>query len=65
MMPDVIGFEADEAQKMLSGAGYNVRRTVYVSRLGVAGADSTRVIRVRGLKNNEIEITVSHFKTRV
>lgn len=65
MMPCVIGLEESEAQKILADAGYNVHCISYVSRRGVADADSTRVIRVRSLGNNNIEITVSHFKTHV
>ncbi len=65
MMPCVIGLQPEKAQKMLNDAGYNVSIVPYVSKRGVAGADSTRVIRVRSLGNNNMEITVSHFKTRV
>lgn len=65
MIPCVIGLEANVAQKMLADAGYNVHCTSYVSRRGVADADTTRVIRVRSLGDNNIEITVSHFKTQV
>ena len=65
MTPCVIGFEADEAVRILEAAGFLVSRTAYFSRRGVADADSVRVIRQRGLGGRQIEITVSHFKTRV
>ncbi len=61
----VIGMEADEAQRLLTDAGFAVRREQTASPRGVNGADSARVIRVRELGNNNIEITVAHFKIRV
>ena len=65
MIPRVIGFETQAATRMLEAAGFNVRRVSYVSRRGVPDADSERVIRVRSLGDNSIEITVSRFKTRM
>ena len=61
----VLGMPADDAQGRLAAAGYDVQRVVYVSRRGVENADSLRVVRQRAVGDNRIEITVSHFKTRV
>ncbi|MGI5849961.1 MAG: PASTA domain-containing protein [Christensenellales bacterium] len=65
MTPCVIGYEEDEAVKRLEAMGFKVGRVTYLSRRGVEGADSARVIRQRTIGNNIIEITVSHFKTRI
>lgn len=65
MTPCVLGFETAAAVNMLEAAGCDVHLVRYVSRRGVDGADSERVIRQRSVGNNSIEITVSRFKTRV
>ncbi len=66
MTPDsVLGLEADEAEERLRSAGYEVVRCEYSSKRGVESADSERVMRVRAVGNNIMEITVSRFKTRV
>jgi hypothetical protein len=65
MMPNVIGWDEAQATAMLTDQGYLVKRALYVSRRGIDGADSTRVIRQRELGEQRIEITVSHFKTQV
>ena len=64
MMPCVIGLDVDEAQRRLTALGFEVSCVVYQSRRGVDGADSSRVIRQRGVGHNKIEITVSEFKTQ-
>jgi len=64
MMPCVIGLYANAAQAELERLGFSVRCVFYVSRRGIPGADSSRVIRQRMIGNNSIEITVSHFKTQ-
>ena len=61
----VIGMDAEKAQRNLIEAGFNVQRVETASPRGVADADSARVIRVRELGNNSIEITVAYFKTSV
>ena len=65
MIPCVLGLEADDAEKQLQDLGFGVCRTVYVSKRGVPGADSARVIRQREIGNNSIEIIVSYFKTEI
>jgi hypothetical protein len=65
MTSQLIGMDADEAQRLLSERGLSVRRILYSSLQGVPDADSARVIRARELGNNSIEITVAQFKTRV
>jgi hypothetical protein len=65
MTSDLIGLPADEAQRLLETQGVIVTRLEYASPRGVEDADSTRVIRVRELGNNSVEITVARFKTRV
>lgn len=65
MIPCVIGQEEDAAQKLLEKQGFAVCRVEYVSRRGIPDADSMRVIRQREIGNNSIEITVSHFKTKM
>lgn len=65
MMPNVVGIDAAKAETLLTEQGFRVSVVTYVSRRGIENADSTRVIRVRELGNNHIEITVSHFKTQV
>ena len=64
MTPCVIGLREEEAQSQLRRLGFEVKRSEYISRRGVDGADTTRVIRQRSVGNNSIEITVSHFKTQ-
>jgi hypothetical protein len=64
MIPCVIGLSADEAQRRLMALGLEVSCVVYQSRRGVDGADSSRVIRQRGVGHNMIEITVSDFRTQ-
>ena len=61
----VIGMEEAQAQQQLAEAGFCVQHVEYASPRGVEGADSGRVIRVRELGNNIVEITVANFKTRV
>ncbi len=63
MTPCVVGLDADKARDVLETLGFDVRCITYQSRRGVDGADSTRVIRQRDVGNNNIEITVSDFKT--
>lgn len=65
MTPCVIGMDAGQAQALLCALGVHVLRVECVSRRGVPDADATRVIRQRGIGNNSIEITVSHFKTQI
>lgn len=65
MIPDVVGHEADAAEKLLESVGFCVSRIEYVSKRGIPDADSTRVIRQRKIGDNSIEITVSHFKTEM
>jgi hypothetical protein len=62
--PCVVGLDADDAQQRLAALGYDVSRVVYRSRRGVDGADSCRVIRQRLISHNNIEITVSDFRTQ-
>ena len=64
-MTSVIGLESDEARNKLKAQGFEVASIVYVSKRGVADADSLRVIRQRRIGNNSVEITLSRFKTRV
>mgnify|MGYP007061417149 CR=1 FL=1 len=54
----------EEAQQRLLALGFEVSCVVYRSRRGVDGADSSRVIRQRGVGHNKIEITVSDFRTQ-
>ncbi len=63
--PEWIGMEADEAQRLLNERGFTVRCIESASMRGVPDADSARVIRVRELGGDCVEITVSHFKTKV
>ena len=65
MTSELIGLDADEARRLLEAQGITVARIEYASPRGVPDADSARVIRVRELGNNNVEITVAHFKTRV
>ncbi len=65
MMPNVIGWDEAQAAAFLEDKGYAVSRVLYVSKRGIEDADSTRVIRQRHISENVVEITVSHFKTRV
>jgi hypothetical protein len=65
MSSTLIGLDADEALRLLEAQGCAVVRVEYASPRGVPGADSSRVIRVRELGNNNVEITVAHFKTRI
>jgi hypothetical protein len=64
MIPCVIGLSADDAQQRLMALGFEVSCVVYQSRRGVDGADSSRVIRQRGVGHNKIEIIVSYFRTQ-
>ncbi len=61
----LIGIEACEAEEKLCSLGLTAVRKEYASKRGVPDADSQRVIRVRPVGNNSIEITVSGFKTRI
>jgi len=65
MTPRVVGLMADDAVRELESRGLNVRCIEYVSRRGVPDADEAKVIRQRPIGNNTIELTISHFKTRV
>lgn len=60
---NVIGFEALEAEETLRKQGFDVQRLEYASKRGVERADSERVIRVKRIGNNIIQITVSRFRT--
>jgi len=64
MTPNVIGLNADDARDKLAELGYEVSCVAYQSRRGVDGADSVRVIRQRSIGHNNMEITVSDFKTQ-
>jgi hypothetical protein len=64
MTPCVIGLSVEEAKRRLMALGFEVSCVVYRSRRGVDGADSSRVIRQRGVGHNKVEITVSDFKTQ-
>lgn len=64
MTPCVIGLSVEEAKRRLMSLGFEVSCVVYRSRRGVDGADSSRVIRQRGVGHNKVEITVSDFKTQ-
>jgi len=64
MIPCVIGLSMEEAQRRLMELGFEVSCVVYRPRRGVEGADSSRVIRQRGVGHNKVEITVSDFKTQ-
>lgn len=64
-MECVIGLSISEAKRRLTGLGFVVLVNEYVSKRGVSGADSTRVIRQRDIGNNRLMLTVSHFKTRI
>lgn len=61
----VLGLEVGEAEARLRRAGYEVTRREYSSKRGVEGADSERVIRIRAVGNNSIEMLVSRFKTKL
>ena len=61
----IIGFEADEAESALLAKGFEVKRVEYASLRGIEGADSQRVIRVRPVGNNMVEMIVSRFKTEI
>ena len=65
MTSELIGLTANEAQRLPEAEGCAVARVEYASPRGVPDADSERVIRVRELGNNSVEIMVAHFKTRV
>lgn len=58
-----LGLPADEVEKRLLAQGFEAVRREYSSRRGVEGADSERVIRIRAVGNNSIEMLVSRFKT--
>ena len=61
----MIGITTEEALRLLAERGCAVTRVEYASPRSVPDADSERVIRVRELGNNSVEITVARFKTRV
>lgn len=65
MTPSVIGWEETQAAERLAAEGLVVSRVEYVSKRGVDRADSTRVIRQRERDDGVVELTVSHFKTKV
>lgn len=65
MTSDLIGMDSEEAERLCKERGLTVCRVAYSSLRGMPDADSSRVIRVRELGNNSIEITVAHFKMRV
>ncbi len=64
-MTPLIGMDAGEAQRLLEAQGRRVVRVVTASPRGVPDADSVRVIRIRELGNNSVEMTVAEFKTKV
>lgn len=64
-MTSTIGFEEEDAKRVLESQGFKVTRIEYCSKKGVDGADSIRVIRQRPVSDNCIEITVSRFKTKI
>ena len=64
-MTNVVGLTAKRAEQRLEGLGFDVRIKEYVSKRGVEDADSTRVVRQKMIGENEVELTVSHFKTRL
>ena len=64
-MTEVVGLTLEDAKRRLEGAGLKVRITEYVSKRGVEDADSTRVVRQRMAGDDIVELTVSHFKTRL
>lgn len=64
-MTSVLGLEEEAAAKILEAEGKSVIRREYLSKHGVEEPDSSRVIRQRLNGNNEIEITVSRFRTKI
>ncbi len=64
-MTSVVGLTIEQAEQRLEGLGFKVRIKEYVSKRGVEDADSTRVVRQKKIGENEVELTVSHFKTRL
>ena len=64
-MTNVIGLTVKQAEQRLEGLRFAVRINEYVSKRGVEDADSTRVVRQKMIGENEVELTVSHFKTRL
>lgn len=64
-MTDVIGLTVEQAEQKLESLGFAVRINEYVSKRGIKDADSTRVVRQRKTGENEMELTVSHFKTHL
>jgi hypothetical protein len=64
-MTCVLGLEEETAAKILEAEGKSVIRREYLSKRGVEEPDSSRVIRQRLMDNNEIEITVSRFRTKI
>ncbi len=64
-MTNVVGLTVKQAEQRLEGLRFAVRINEYVSKRGVEDADSTRVVRQKMIGENEVELTVSHFKTRL
>jgi beta-lactam-binding protein with PASTA domain len=64
-MTGVIGLTIEQAEQRLKSLGFAVRINEYVSKRGIEDADSTRVVRQRKMGENEMELTVSHFKTHL
>jgi hypothetical protein len=61
----LLGLPADEAESILRAGGYETVRREYSPKRSIEGADSERVIRIRPVGNNSIEMLVSRFKTLV
>ena len=59
----LLGLPADEAENRLRSEGFEIVRREYTSKRGVEGADSERVIRIRAIGNNSVEMLLSRFKT--
>ena len=64
-MTNVIGLNVEQAEQRLRSLGFDVLIKEYVSKRGVEDADSTRVVRQKKIGENEVELTVSHFKTHL
>lgn len=60
-----LGLPAQEAEERLRALGFETIRRDYSSKRGVEGADSERVVRLRPLGDNGIEMLVSRFKTSI
>ncbi len=61
----ILGLPAAEAEKRLRAQGFGIVRREYSSKRGVEGADSERVVRLRLLGNNNVEMLMSRFKTNI